>query len=77
MLHVNLGGDGQAKQGGMMRIKNSVGIWAFQEMPTRFLGAGYHPEYKDVDMIARGTSRHGSLSCHRKRIGHWLDWLCE
>jgi xylose isomerase len=36
-----------------MRIKNSVGIWAFQEMPTRFLGAGYHPEYKGVDMVAR------------------------
>lgn len=36
-----------------MRIKNSVGIWAFQEMPTRFLGAGYHPEYKGTDSIAR------------------------
>lgn len=36
-----------------MRIKNSVGIWAFQEMPTRFLGAGYHPEYRALDMVAR------------------------
>lgn len=36
-----------------MRVKNSVGIWAFQEMPTRFLGAGYHPEYRGVDMVAR------------------------
>ncbi len=37
----------------MNRVKNSVGIWAFQEMPTRFLGAGYHPEFKGLDMVAR------------------------
>jgi xylose isomerase len=37
----------------MDRVKNSVGIWAFQEMPTRFLGAGYHPEFKGVDMVER------------------------
>jgi xylose isomerase len=37
----------------MARIKNSVGIWAFQEMPTRFLAAGYHPEYRGVGMVER------------------------
>lgn len=37
----------------MERIKNSVGIWAFQEMPTRFLASGYHPEFKGVDMVER------------------------
>jgi xylose isomerase len=37
----------------MARIKNSVGIWAFQEMPTRFLGAGYHPEFEGTDMVER------------------------
>jgi xylose isomerase len=37
----------------MNRVKNSVGIWAFQEMPTRFLAAGYHPEFKNLDMAAR------------------------
>jgi len=37
----------------MARIKNSVGIWAFQEMPTRFLAASYHPEFKGMDMVKR------------------------
>ena len=37
----------------MARIKNSVGIWAFQEMPTRFLGAGYHPEFENTSMVER------------------------
>jgi len=37
----------------MAAIKNSVGIWAFQEMPTRFLAAGYHPEFRDLDMVER------------------------
>lgn len=37
----------------MARIKNSVGIWAFQQMPTRFLGAGYHPEFEGTGMVER------------------------
>lgn len=37
----------------MTRVRNSVGVWAFQEMPTRFVGAGYHPEFKGLDMVAR------------------------
>lgn len=37
----------------MARIKNSVGIWAFQEMPTRFLGAGYHPEFESTTVVER------------------------
>ncbi len=51
-----------------MRIKNSVGIWAFQEMPTRFLGAGYHPEYRRLDMVAR--TEKVVAEC-----GTWIDGL--
>lgn len=36
-----------------MRVKNSVGIWAFQLMPTRFLAAGYHPQFGAMDMVER------------------------
>ncbi len=35
------------------RVKNSVGIWAFSDMPTRFLSAGYHPEAKNEEMVER------------------------
>jgi len=35
------------------RLKNSVGIWAFSDMPTRFLAAGYHPEAKGEEMVER------------------------
>jgi xylose isomerase len=37
----------------MARVKNSIGIWAFQPMPTRFLGAGYHPEFNGMNMVER------------------------
>lgn len=35
------------------RLKNSVGIWAYSDMLTRFLAAGYHPEAKGEEMVER------------------------
>jgi len=52
----------------MGRLKNSVGIWAFQEMPTRFLAAGYHPGLKNLDVVAR-------TEMVVEQCGGWVDGL--
>ena len=36
-----------------MRLKNSVGIWAFGTTPTRFLPSGYHAEVAEETMEER------------------------
>jgi len=35
------------------RLKTSIGIWAFGTLGTRFLLAGYHPEFADESPVAR------------------------
>jgi len=35
------------------RLKNSMGIWAFGGLPTRFVYANYHPEYANEGPVER------------------------
>ena len=37
----------------MLRLKNSVGIWAFGANATRFMPEGYHPEAKQESIVER------------------------
>lgn len=37
----------------MNRVKNSLGIWAFGSLATRFLPGGYHPEAEKLGMVPR------------------------
>jgi xylose isomerase len=43
-------------------VKTSIGIWAFGTLGTRFLLAGYHPQYANEDPVARARRVASGLS---------------